>query len=355
MVGQCRKSDLPTFAITERAVEDFCFSHNHLTVALDEEGRSFGQERTSKVKTAFLPYLVPGGRGTVRSDKATQDQGLQNLSWAVLALSTGESPLDNPSRSTTRSEGAQVRMIGIPVQSGRDGGIFNRVSGTPQAISKQCKKLARQVERTISENYGVAMPEYLEVMVPKRSSLAKCVQSIIDKFVERVGANTDPWERRYAEKFGIVLAGAILMSDFGIGPWTRKRARMAISRLYKLARSITVSTNDATDTVLTRLRKLVKAGKRFPFVKKGAKHNEANSWGLVRDMPNSGRAVLVRLSRFERLVKPSAAARAVLIELDNRGILIKASGGKRTRQFMIKGSENRHRYVCLDRRALLSK
>jgi hypothetical protein len=246
-------------------------------------------------------------------------------------------------------------MIGIPVQSGRDGGIFNRLSGTPQTISKQCKTLAQQVERTISENFGVAMPEFLEAMVPKRSSLAKHVQSIIDKFVQRMGANTDPWERRYAEKFGIVLAGAILMSDFEIGPWTQNRARKAIARLYELARSITFSTNDATDTFLKRLRKLVKAGKRFPFVKKGAQYNEAESWGLVRKLPSGRRAVLVQLSRFEQLVKPSAVARAVLIELDNRGVLIRASGGKRTRQVSVKGSGLRHRYVCLDRRALLAK
>jgi hypothetical protein len=319
------------------------------------KGRSLSEGGSSKVKTVNLPYIIPGGRGTVRSNKATQDHSLQNLSWALLALSTGENPLDGPPGSASRSEGAQVRMIGIPVQAGRDGGIFNRVSGTPPAVAEKCRALAREVERTISDHYGVAMPAFLRAMVPRRARLVKRIQRIIDKFVERMRANTDPWERRFAEKFGIVLAGAILMSEFGIGPWTTKRARRAVARLYKLARSITVSVNQATDALLRHLRKLVITGKRFPFIKKGMKYNKSENWGLTRKMPDGTNAVLIQLPRFDQLVKPSAISKAVLIELDTRGVLVKGSDDKRTRQVMINGTLTRSRYVCLNRRELLSE
>ena len=147
-VGQCRKTDLATFAITKRGIEDFCFSHNHLTAALDEEGRATDSGATGGVPTAYLPYLIPGGRGTMRSKKAMQDRDLQNLTWALLAISNGENPLDGPSARGPRPEGAQTRMICIPVPAGHEGGIFNRVSGSPREISKQCKELAREVEQT---------------------------------------------------------------------------------------------------------------------------------------------------------------------------------------------------------------
>jgi hypothetical protein len=192
-------------------------------------------------------------------------------------------------------------------------------------------------------------------MVPKRPSLVARVRRIIDNFVKKMRADTDPWERRFAEKFGIVLAGAILMSEFGIGPWTRQRARRAIATLYKKARSAIVSINDTTDAVLKRLRKLVKAGKRFPLVKKGTSYNEAETWGLIRKMPDGSRAVLIQSSRFDGLVKPSAAAKAVLVELEKRGILIKAADGRPTRQMMIEGSNKRRRYICLNRKALLAE
>jgi hypothetical protein len=39
-ISRCRKSDLVTFAATQRAVEDYCFAHNHLAALFDEEGRA---------------------------------------------------------------------------------------------------------------------------------------------------------------------------------------------------------------------------------------------------------------------------------------------------------------------------
>lgn len=245
-------------------------------------------------------------------------------------------------------------MICIPVPAGRNGGVFNRVSGTGTKIARKCKQLAKEVEETISRNYGVAMPEYLRKLVKERATLGDRVHQIIDGFIERVGADTDPWERRFAEKFGIVLAGAILMSEFKIGPWTTNRARAAVARLYKKARRAIVHVADTTDAVVERLRKSLAAGKRIPVVKKGESYEEGNSWGLVRKMQDGRYAVLIQFSRFEKLVSPRAAARQVLKELEKRNILLKAADGKQTCQMMITGTQMRHRYVCLDRDALVS-
>ncbi len=347
-MSRCEKSDLFTFAITERAVEDFCFCHNHLAVALDEEGRGADSGgTTSKVKTAKLPYLIPGGRGTVRSNKATQDAGLRNLSWSVLALSTGESPLDGH-YSIQRKEGQQVRMIGIPVQPGSKGGIFNRIEGTPIEISQKCKHLVRKVETTIGENYGVAMPEYLRELVRHRPELRPRIKKIIDGFVKKVGADTEPWQRRFAEKFGIVLAGAILMSEYKVAPWTRKRARHAITRLYRNARAANLSSTDVTDIFLKRLKKLVGKGKHFPVVKKGLLAEGDDIWGAVRTDGKGNQVLAIRLSRFKNLGVTSEIQNSVLSQLESRSLLIRSADGKRTTQMMIGGSSARHRYVCLD-------
>ncbi len=129
-------------------------------------------------------------------------------------------------------------------------------------------------------------------------------------------------------KIGIVLAGAILMSEFKIGSWTRKRARGAVARLYKKARRAIVHVKDATDAVMKRLRKLEATGKRFPVVKKGESYDEGSSSGLVRKMSGGRHAVLIQSSWFERLVSPRAAVWQVIKELEKRNILIKAADGK---------------------------
>ena len=74
------------------------------------------------------------------------------------------------------------------------------------------------------------------------------VRQIIDTFVDKMHANSDPWERRFAEKFGIVLAAALLLSHFGLTPWTKQRARNAVARVYGVcARPRLRSTRPRTD------------------------------------------------------------------------------------------------------------
>ena len=163
-------------------------------------------------------------------------------------------------------------------------------------------------------------------------------------------ANSDPWERRFAEKFVIVLAAALLLSEFGLTPWSEQRARDAVARVYKRSRAASASVKEATDRLLVRLQRLVRAGTRFRAIQKGKSlpADQANrAWGYIWKL-NTKRTVLIPYARMERLVNPSAITTAVLHELASRQILLK-SDGKLTRQVMIKGlaGDKKPRYVCL--------
>jgi hypothetical protein len=347
-IGRCRKSDLVTFAATRRAVEDYCFAHNHLAALFDEEGRALCIGHG--VKASELPYLVTGGVGTLRSTKATQDRDLQNLRWSLPALSSGEIPLDDPAKRAARPEGAQARMIPVPIPPGRRGGIFNRMNGTPSQKVQLARKLARQVEQTIAANFGVLMPEYLRHLVPLRNETRPRMRQIIDEFVDKMHANSDPWERRFAEKFGIVLAAALLLSEFGVAPWTKQRARNAVARVYKRSRAASASVNEATDRLLRRLQRLSRGGERLRAIKKGKSlpaDQADRAWGYIRKL-NGKPVILIPYPRMQRLINPSAITTPVLRELARRQILLK-SDGKFTRQVMIKGlvADKKPRYVCL--------
>jgi hypothetical protein len=355
-IGRCRKNDLVTFAATDRAVEDYCYAHNHLLGVFDEEGR--GLSTVNNAKQAALPYLVTSGVGKLRSKKAMQDSDLQNLRWALQVLSTGENPLDDPTKQATRPEGAQVRMIPIPVPPGGKGGIFNRVEGPSSTMRRKCRKLASRVETTIESNFGVIMPEYLQKLVADRPTLGHRVRTLIDRFVDKVRANRDPWERRFAEKFGIVFAAAMLLSEFGVAPWNEKRARIAITAIYRRARGASASADEAADALVSKLRKLVKKGKRFPKVRKGralTPDKASPAWGAIVKVPNVGRVVACRHSRVESLVNPSAITQAVIRKLSSRGLVVKASDGKSTRQVMIKGitGKKRPRFVCFSYKKMM--
>jgi len=337
-IGRAWKADLVSFAVSLRASEDYCFSHNHLIGALDEEGRALlGTGR--HIKPSQLPYQLTSGRGTLYSKKATRDSDLRNLTWLLPIISTGERPLDGPKNQRVRTEGAQVRMAPIPVPPGGTGGILNRLDGSREEIVKKAHLLAREVERTLHENYGVAVPAYLRKLVARRPSLERGVRWIIDKFVKWVGADADPWERRLAEKFGIVLAGAIYASKFGIAPWTLERASHAIRAIYRRSRGALASVSEATDALINKLGRALKAG-RFPQLDKGQtlKPEDAGlAWGVTWKLKTRGPVVLITLEDLQRIIKPYPVAGAVIAELAQREILIKSPDGKTARQIMIHG------------------
>ena len=133
----------------------------------------------------------------MRSNKATADPNLKNKTWSLFAISTGENPLDD--RREVRPEGAQVRMISVPVPAGGRGGIYNRIKGSRQHIEKKARQLAQMVEDTISANYGMAIPAFLAKLVPNRNQLAPRIRRIVDDFINDVhagGAHPAPASRR---------------------------------------------------------------------------------------------------------------------------------------------------------------
>jgi hypothetical protein len=68
----------------------------------------------------------------------------------------------------------------------------------------------------------------------------------------RVDAN--PWERRFARKLAIAGATAILLAELELAPWSERRATRAFERIYRRARSATVTTDEAAKRLLGRFR-----------------------------------------------------------------------------------------------------
>jgi Domain of unknown function (DUF927) len=355
MTGRCHKNDLLTFAISERALDDHCFQRNSLGIEFDEEGRSFAGKTSRRVSANLLSYTVTSGRGAVLSTKATRDINLKNRKWTENGISSGEPPLDDPSIRTARHEGEQVRMIGLPVPPGSKGGIFNRVKELGVEKMAKCKALATQIESTVSANYGVAFPVYLEKLVSTRDRLGSRLKPIIDDFVKRIGADGSPWERRFGEKFGLAYAAAVLLAEFGIAPWSEARAYQAIRKLYRKARAATANVEEAAEKLARRLRRRLEK-KRYPLIRKGEKVSaelrKKARRGLRWDLAGKGRVLLIPMSDVKGLVQPPAIAASVLKRLAKQKVVLE-QGGKPTRQVLINGvSATKRRYVCFDIKSL---
>ena len=340
---RAERTDLIPFAITERALGELCAKHNDRAVGLDEAARSAESTSTNKEKVAQIAYAVGSGVGKVISEKAARDLGLPNLVWRTIALCSGEPPLDAVG-SAARKEGEQVRMIGIPVPPGDKGGIFDRLMAGQEA-----KALMDEVERTITANYGHALPQFLSTIVPMRAKLAKRLRKDVEAFCENVGALTNPWEFRFASRFGIVSAAAVIAAELNLAPWNRKHARQSVRRIYWRARKAVGSAPAAVDTLLAKLRKAKEDGK-FPMVEKGASVPKAVrgiALGVRRRHPKHGVLVAIPREQLAELIKPQVFDRALSNELVAMGAIVKARDGKLTHQKQVNGFDKcRSRFVC---------
>jgi hypothetical protein len=353
-MGACAQSDLFTFAMTRRAFEDYCYSRSQLAAYFDERGRSL--DASTHVNIRDLPYVLASGRGSVRSNRAVRDRDLANRTWSLFALSNGEDPLDDPQSAAVRAEGAQVRMISIIVPAGSDGGIFNRVSGTGEQVRRKCKNLADQVNETINSNYGHAFPAFVRKLVSRRKRAAIRMRRMSDNFIRSVKGDVDPWNRRLAQKFGYVLAAAVLLSSYGMAPWSKKQAWRAIKRIYCTARQslpTPMPIDQFTDSFVEQIVRLVDEGGKFPFLGKNQELSAKQGktcLGVVRKLNGIGRVVLIPLARLKDMCGRGRDidVGVLLDELYRRRLLVKGNDGKNTRQVSVKGlGDGRSRYVCV--------
>jgi hypothetical protein len=337
-------------------LEEYSWERNCLGVQFDERGKDGGGAKQA-MSNDELAYTFASGKGTARSKVVANS--LPSRTWAGFGISNGENPIDGFKPDAFRQQGEQVRMIAIPVPGGTAGGIFNCVEGNAIQVVNRARKLAEQVEETIAQHHGVAMPRFLENYVPKAARCDARTRQIMAMFAQHVGATTSPWERRFAEKFGAVLAAAIFSAEMGIAPWDRKRACMAIKALYTNARASIVSLNDATSAFVATLTKRAKSEKRFPTVNKGdhlTSSRKATARG-AKVTAGKRRHVLVPLARVKKMVKPAAATDSVLRFLADERIVLRDSENKITQQRMIKAltGSDRNRYVVFDLKALKAR
>jgi len=87
-------------------------------------------------------------------------------------------------------------------------------------------------------------------------------------FVEKVAPGADAKTTRLVEKFGIIYAGAIEACNFGVAPWTKARARVAIAHVCRLALK-RIAEDPPVESAIQNLRVSLQNPRRFPAIENG--------------------------------------------------------------------------------------
>jgi hypothetical protein len=201
-----------THDVTPRALEEAAAAHNDLLLVIDELDRHHDSEAEVRKHVRTLAHILAGGGGRRRSAKATQDASLANLRWRLYSMWSGEYPLDSRFLGEARKRGEVVRLAEIPVPGVKKGGVFDRMEG----VELSTADLAKRVEEAVQANYGHPIRAFLKCLVEDPETYKKKAQTLVDKFIGKVGARTDPWTQRFATKFAVVYAAACISAEMKI-------------------------------------------------------------------------------------------------------------------------------------------
>jgi predicted P-loop ATPase len=105
-------------------------------------------------------------------------------------------------------------LIEVPVPNRKTGGIFDRMETTDLSSGE----LAKAVEDAVRNNYGHPVRTFLERLVADREGYTDRTVTLVERFVGKVGAESDRWTQRFATKFAVVYAAARIAAEMKIAP-----------------------------------------------------------------------------------------------------------------------------------------
>jgi putative DNA primase/helicase len=336
VIGSASRTGLITHDITPRALEETAAAHNDLMLVLEEIDRSAGGEAERRKHVRQVGHTLAAGVGRRRSAKATQDSSLANLYWRFFSLWTGEYPLDAEFLGEARRRGEIVRLIEVPVPSIKNGGIFDRIETTELSSAE----LAKAVEDAVRNNYGHPIRKFLELLVSDREVYADRAATLVEKFVRKVGAESDPWTRRFATKFAVVYAAARIAAEMKIAPWPKGHAFKCVARLHRRARNAVATPEEALADLLHRLAANATSETRFPVLKKGKalpKGARKKAWGIRRDAPETPSNLAVHSKKLDELVRPRRHAGQVRRLLAEGDYTLPGKEGRFVSQLKVRG------------------
>ena len=153
------------------------------------------------------------------------------------------------------SRGDKVRLFDISVPAAEKSGIFDRIPGGPTKRAKRSVKLIQRLERGYLSNHGHIFRRWLAYLLS--SNCSPTLIEAANDFVRRVGAEDNGWQKRFAQKFGIIYAAMKLGVEGGLLPWSAELPLKVAIKCYRKAREGTSSDKDYTQYLANRLSKAV--------------------------------------------------------------------------------------------------
>ena len=230
---------------TINALETVLEMYNDMPLVLDEAGlvQGAGKEEARMSAMRDMAFKLYGGRTKHRMGEPT---GPRHRVAYMLSTNRPIASLMT-SAHAAESEAIADRLITIPLLTDRAFGIFDRCP--PSYASTGA--FADALKQAASENYGHALPHYLQYLVEERARDAEAliarITADVNRFLKRSGINVnDGSQQRVAEAMGLIYAAGRLAQQAGALPRSYRCGPAALSAfiLHRAHGRPTVSFDD---------------------------------------------------------------------------------------------------------------
>ena len=253
LVGSLDRAGMVNFS--ERGLVEYAADHNDLLTVLDDTEKSASTAELVKA-LRLMVHLLPGGRSKHIS-KGVDQTKFPQLIWSSFGLSSSPVAIRDLAQQHgwVMSAGDMVRLFDIHVPPASRGGIFDRMDSNGSERAKRSVQLIKQLERGYLHNQGQIFPKWVAYLLS--NDVSSDIAAAVNKFVKKVGADHEGWERRFAQKFGLVYAAMKLAVGMDLLPWPAGLPLKVARKCYRRARNAAIIPTGSQKQFVERLIKVI--------------------------------------------------------------------------------------------------
>lgn len=347
------REDLLTWDVTDTGLEELAAEHCDMPLCLDEIAQIDRDINVAAKKVLDRAFKIASGQSRARSRRFGLSK--DSVSWRVILLSTGERGITELVKKGggVRQLGDQVRLIDIPADVGAGYGIYEKL------LRRDMKpaEVSEAIEQTCAKHYGVAAQRFVEFLLNDSKTHLASVREWFDAFGELAGVPTHGWERRFAKRFALAYAAAMLGREAGVLPWSAEETRDAIVKVYRDARAFVPGYEELIEEAIGQIGAKLRAKKGFRDLRQNAKRigqpKPEAARAFIKEDSAGNPIYLVTHDRLERWIGDRVSSDQVIRRLLNQGYIQPGSGqNTATAQVLITGVKGRRRYYQLRHKLL---
>jgi hypothetical protein len=322
---------------TRRGFEEHLETRNDLATLIDDIETQVQEGITQATAIKIVTQVLPQGKSKYTSNVVAREKQLRKLTWVTFGLTGSPVPTDQLTAYADRHRtlGERVRFIDIPVPPIGEGGIFDRLHGTPAEANKQVKELFGRLCNSLSVNYGFGFDDWIDFLLEKNRSAD--VFRLVNEFVSHVAGHGDAYDARLAQKFGLIYAAGWLASKARILPWPTSWPLRAISKCYRKAYHALHSERAIVNKAIDLLLGYGQDTGRFPKVpsKKSRAIQFSESTLGVRTTYRQTDVLAIRDDSLRRITGGGSCSKLIIRELKRIKAIIGGHGRAGTTQLPI--------------------